>query len=66
MTNERTVQMIVTGVDTHKRAAEPVVAAVIGGAGLIATVPLTTGLVALLIARVPADLLPSHGHSHTS
>jgi hypothetical protein len=56
----------VTGVDTHKRAAEPVVAAVIGGAGLIATVPLTTGLVALLIARVPADLLPSHGHSHTS
>jgi len=45
--------------------AEPIVAAVIGCAALIAAVPLTTGLAALLISRVPAHLLPhSHGHAH--
>jgi uncharacterized membrane protein len=44
--------------------AEPIVAAVTGCAALITAVPLTTGLAALLIARVPAQLIPPHGHSH--
>jgi uncharacterized membrane protein len=43
--------------------AEPIVATVIGCAGLIAAVPFTTALAALLISRVPAEALP-HGHSH--
>lgn len=38
---------------------EPIVAGLVGCAGLIAAVPLTTGLAALLIARIPADTLPS-------
>lgn len=43
--------------------AEPIIATVIGCAGLIAAVPLTTALSALLISRVPVASLP-HGHSH--
>jgi len=45
--------------------AEPVVATIVGCAALIAAVPLTTGLAALLIARVPAELIgDGHGHHH--
>lgn len=44
---------------------EPIVASLVGCAGLIAAVPLTTGLAALLIARISPDALPDgHGHSH--
>lgn len=43
--------------------AEPIVATVIGCAGLIAAVPFTTGLSALLISRLPATSLP-HVHTH--
>ena len=42
-----------------------VLAAVVGCIGLIAALPLTTGLAALLVSRVPAEALPdSHAHAH--
>lgn len=45
--------------------AEPVVATVVGCIALIAAVPLTTALASLLVARIPAELVPDgHGHSH--
>jgi uncharacterized membrane protein len=45
--------------------AEPVLAAVVGCVGLIAAVPLTTALAALLVSRLPAELMPDeHGHHH--
>ncbi len=46
--------------------AEPIIASLIGAIALIAAVPLTTGLAALLVVRVPVDALPedAHGHHH--
>jgi len=44
--------------------AEPVVATLIGCIGLVAAVPVTTGLAALLVSRVPGSTLPEHGHTH--
>jgi uncharacterized membrane protein len=46
--------------------AEPIIATLVGSVGLIAAVPLTTGLAALLAAQVPAAALPEmhHGHPH--
>lgn len=44
--------------------AEPVTATVVGCLGLIAAVPLTTGLAALLVSRVPPRALPAHHHPH--
>jgi uncharacterized membrane protein len=45
--------------------AEPVVATLVGAIALVAAVPLTTGLAALLVARVPtAALHGHHGHAH--
>lgn len=46
--------------------AEPVVATLIGSIGLVAAVPLTTGLAALLVSRVPVAALPDDhgGHAH--
>jgi uncharacterized membrane protein len=45
--------------------AEPIVATLVGSIGLIAAVPLTTGLAAVLVARVPASALSEHGgHQH--
>ncbi|MEA2412173.1 MAG: hypothetical protein QOC77_2734 [Thermoleophilaceae bacterium] len=46
--------------------AEPIVAGVIGCLGLVTAVPLTTLLASVLIARVPAELVPAehHGHAH--
>jgi uncharacterized membrane protein len=44
--------------------AEPIVATLVGSIGLIAAVPLTTGLAALLVARVPAEALPHGHHAH--
>jgi hypothetical protein len=43
--------------------AEPIVATLVGAIGLIAAVPLTTGLAAMLAARVPAAALPEHAHA---
>ena len=49
----------------YQDTAEPIIATVIGCAGLIAAVPFTTLLAALLISRVPIESLPeSHTHTH--
>jgi uncharacterized membrane protein len=45
--------------------AQPVVATLVGCLGLVCAVPLTTGLAALLISRVPATALGGvHAHAH--
>jgi len=48
--------------------AEPIAATAVGCIALIAAVPLTTGLAAALVARIPAASVPAdahgHGHSH--
>jgi uncharacterized membrane protein len=45
--------------------AEPVIATLVGAIALVAAVPLTTALAAILVARVPAAALPAHhGHAH--
>ena len=46
--------------------AEPIVATLVGAMALLVSVPLTTALAALLVARVPVDALPDtdHGHAH--
>jgi uncharacterized membrane protein len=46
--------------------AEPIIATLVGSIGLIAAVPLTTGLAALLASQVPATVLPEahDGHAH--
>jgi uncharacterized membrane protein len=45
--------------------AEPVVATLVGCIGLIAAVPLTTGLASGLVARLPIETVPAtHGHHH--
>ncbi len=45
--------------------AEPILATIVGCIGLIAAVPLTTGLAAMLAVRLPGDALPDgHGHAH--
>jgi uncharacterized membrane protein len=46
--------------------AEPIVATLVGAIALLISVPLTTALAAVLVARVPADTLPDahHGHAH--
>jgi uncharacterized membrane protein len=44
--------------------AEPIVASLVGAIALIAAVPLTTGLAALLVVRVPVDALPEDEHGH--
>jgi uncharacterized membrane protein len=45
--------------------AEPVIATLVGAIALVAAVPLTTALAAILVARVPAAALDAHhGHAH--
>jgi uncharacterized membrane protein len=45
--------------------AEPVVATLVGCIGLVAAVPLTTGLASLLVSRLPPVAIPDgHGHHH--
>jgi uncharacterized membrane protein len=45
--------------------AVPIVATIVGCLALIAAVPITTGLAAMLLSRIPADALPeAHGHHH--
>jgi uncharacterized membrane protein len=45
--------------------AEPVVATLVGCIGLVAAVPLTTGLASALISRLPPAVVPdAHGHHH--
>lgn len=44
--------------------AVPIVATIVGCLALIAAVPITTGLAAMLLSRIPAAALPEHGHHH--
>jgi uncharacterized membrane protein len=44
--------------------AEQVIAMLVGSIGLIAAVPLTTAIAALLAARLPAAALPGERHAH--
>ena len=46
--------------------SEPIVATLVGAMALLISVPLTTALAALLVARVPVEALPDaqHGHAH--
>ena len=44
--------------------AEPIVATLVGSVALLASVPLTTGLAALLVARVPPRALAPGAHDH--
>jgi uncharacterized membrane protein len=45
--------------------AEPIVATLVGAIALVAAVPVTTGLAAVLVARMPAGALEGHhGHAH--
>jgi uncharacterized membrane protein len=46
--------------------SEPIVATLVGAMALLISVPLTTALATLLVARAPADTLPDahHGHAH--
>jgi uncharacterized membrane protein len=46
--------------------AEQIVATLVGSIGLIAAVPITTALAALLASGLPAERLPdpAHGHAH--
>jgi uncharacterized membrane protein len=61
----RSTSVGVTDALNSQSVAEPVVATVVGCIGLIAAVPLTTGLAAMLVSRVPVELVPDgHGHHH--
>jgi uncharacterized membrane protein len=44
--------------------AETIVATLVGSIGLIAAVPITTALAALLASRLPAERLPEPAHAH--
>src|SRR5215213_3432650 len=44
--------------------AEQIVATLVGSIGLIAAVPITTALAALLASRLPAERLPTASHAH--
>ncbi len=45
--------------------AEAIVTTLVGSIALLVSVPLTTGLAAVLVARVPGDALGSGAHEHT-
>jgi uncharacterized membrane protein len=55
----------VAGVDAvnEQSIAEPIVATIVGCLGLIAAIPVTTGLASILLSRLPLDVLPE-GHYH--
>jgi uncharacterized membrane protein len=56
----------VSGTDilNNQSIAEPIVATIVGCVALIAAVPITTGLAAFVVVRVPAAALPDGGHHH--
>jgi len=49
---------------TREVVAKEVVATLVGSIGLVAAVPFTTALAALLGTRMPASALPQGGHAH--
>ena len=44
--------------------AEPIVASLVGAIALLVSVPVTTGLSAVVVARIPPEALPDAGHVH--
>lgn len=44
--------------------AEPIVATLVGSMALLLSVPITTGLAAAVVSRIPASALPEGGHDH--
>lgn len=44
--------------------AEQIVVTLVGSIGLFSAVPLTTGLAAMLAARIPAEMMPADAHAH--
>jgi uncharacterized membrane protein len=48
----------------REEVAQQLVGVMVGSLGLLAAVPLTTGLAALLARVVPADVLPEEPHAH--
>jgi uncharacterized membrane protein len=57
----------VPGVDllNSQEIAEPIVATLVGAMALLISVPLSTALAALVVARIPAGALPdAHAHAH--
>jgi uncharacterized membrane protein len=50
---------------TREVVAEEIVATLVGSIGLVAAVPLTTLLAALLATRMPAAALPADEHVHS-
>ncbi|MBB4662761.1 YibE/F family protein [Conexibacter arvalis] len=44
--------------------SEPIVATLVGSMALLVSVPITTGLAAAVVARIPASALPEGGHDH--
>jgi uncharacterized membrane protein len=59
----RANQLSLADAVNSQQIAEPVIATLVGCIGLIAAVPLTTGLASLLVARIPAAAVPD-GHAH--
>jgi uncharacterized membrane protein len=69
-----TLPLLLVIADTHlptsdalnlQAIAEPAIATAVGCIALIAAVPLTTGLAAALIAKIPGEHLPpTHAHNH--
>jgi uncharacterized membrane protein len=58
--------MSTTDILDNQAIAEPIVASIVGAMALMLAVPITTGLAAATIARVPPGALPhGHGHSHS-
>ena len=47
-----------------EQVAQEIVATLVGSIGLVAAVPITTALAALLTVRLTPDALLAHAHSH--
>jgi uncharacterized membrane protein len=54
----------VTDAVNFQDVAEAIVTTLVGSIALLVSVPLTTGLAAVLVARVPGDALGSGAHEH--
>jgi len=59
-----TQQTSFAGAVNREPVAEPIVATLVGSIGLIAAVPLTTALAALLAVRLPREAIPADAHAH--
>jgi uncharacterized membrane protein len=60
----KTAGITFTDAINGQQVAEPVVATLIGAIGVVATVPFSTGLAALLATRLPPDAVPADAHAH--